>query len=304
MSIDWPQNEAEWRPLLSQGRLVAAAVLLGVLWAAESLAPMFRGRAHRLRHAGANLGLALINAGIGFGMAFAILGVTAWADENAFGIVRWVAMPVWAQWVVALLLFDCWQYWWHRLNHRVPLLWRFHAIHHADAEMDASSGVRFHTGEILLSFMARMAILPLIGMSITQVLLYEAITLPVILFHHSNVKLGATADRSLRWLIVTPWMHWVHHSDYRPETDSNYSSFLSVWDRLFRTFRLREKPGEITLGLRGWERREWAGIWGMLKSPFVKRYPRDDNELPDSPPDVATGDTTKHEEADATSVPP
>jgi sterol desaturase/sphingolipid hydroxylase (fatty acid hydroxylase superfamily) len=173
--------------------------------------------------------------------------------------------------VLAILLFDCWQYWWHRINHRVPFLWRFHAVHHADAAMDATSGVRFHTLEIALSFAVRLLVLPLIGVTVPQLLLYEAMTLPIILFHHSNIRLPYRVDLALRWLIVTPWMHWVHHSRWQPETDSNYSSFLSVWDRIFGSFRLRERPQEIVQGLDGWEEREWRSLPGMLLAPFRRR---------------------------------
>jgi sterol desaturase/sphingolipid hydroxylase (fatty acid hydroxylase superfamily) len=177
-------------------------------------------------------------------------------------------MPPWLHWLAAIVLLDCWQYWWHRFNHRIPLLWRFHAVHHADAELDASSGVRFHTVEITLSFLARLLVLPLLGITIPQLLVYEALALPVILFHHSNLRIPATVDRSLRWLIVTPWMHYVHHSRFQPETDSNYSSFLSIWDRLFRSFRLRAKPQEIELGLDHWSRSESRKLPGMLAAPF------------------------------------
>lgn len=228
-----------------------------------------------MSHITTNLLLAAINVAVSYGFAFAILAATEYARVHGVGVVRWAPLPTWSQWVVAILLFDCWQYWWHRLNHRVTLFWRFHAVHHADADMDASSGVRFHTGEITLSFLARLIVLPLIGMSIPQLLVYEALSLPVILFHHSNLRLSAGADRSLRWLIVTPWMHYVHHSRLRPETDSNYSSFLSIWDRLFGSFRLRAKPHEIELGLGDdWHEREWRSLPGMLLAPFRKRFSR------------------------------
>lgn len=259
-------------------RYIAAAAALAVLWALESIAPMFLGRARRVSHGLANVGLAVINGAVAFGFAFAVLFVTEYAREHQIGLLHQFAWPAWAEWVVALLLFDCWQYWWHRFNHRVPFLWRFHSVHHSDAEMDATSAVRFHTGEIVLSFIARLAVLPLIGMTLPQILLYEAISLPVVMFHHSNIRLPYKADSALRWLIVTPWMHWVHHSRWRPETDSNYSSLLSVWDRLFRSFRLRKKPGEISLGLDGWERRQWRGLDGMLMSPFRKSMAREEGE--------------------------
>src|SRR5689334_20923910 len=145
-----PENPLPW---LNHSRHVIAAVALALLWTVESLAPMFAGRTRRFSHIATNLLLAAINSGIAFGFSFAILGVTGWAREHSFGLLNLVSLPTWLHWVGAIVLFDCWQYWWHRFNHRVPFLWRFHAVHHSDAEMDASSGVRFHTGEIVWSFL-------------------------------------------------------------------------------------------------------------------------------------------------------
>jgi sterol desaturase/sphingolipid hydroxylase (fatty acid hydroxylase superfamily) len=113
-------------------------------------------------------------------------------------------------------------------------------------------------------------------MTLPQLLLYETIVLPVVLFHHSNVRLSAAADRRLRWLLVTPWMHYVHHSRLQPETDSNYASLLSAWDRLFGSFRLRDDPAEIELGLTGWSEREWRRLSGMLLAPFRTRHRNDE----------------------------
>lgn len=255
---------------IRQSRYLVAAIVLAALWTIEASVPMFVGRSRRISHIISNLGLAVINAVVAYFFAFGILAVTEWARTSDFGLLRLIELPVWANWVLALLLFDCWQYWWHRINHRVPLFWRFHAVHHADAEMDASSGVRFHTVEMTFSFLARLLVLPLIGLTIPQLLVYEAVSLPVILFHHSNMRLPGSVDRVLRGFIVTPWMHYVHHSDWQPETDSNYSSFLSVWDRLFGSFRLRERPQEIKLGLSNWQTEEWRSLPGMLAAPFRK----------------------------------
>ncbi|HAB16886.1 MAG TPA: sterol desaturase family protein [Verrucomicrobiota bacterium] len=266
--------ETDFVSWLHHSRHFVAAVTLALLWWIESVAPMFSGRARRLSHVANNLALAAINALVASGFALAILAVTEWARARHFGLLNLVALPEWLSWIGAIALFDCWQYWWHRLNHRAPLLWRFHAVHHSDAEMDASSGVRFHTGEIVFSFLARLLVVPVIGISVPQLLVYEAISLPVILFHHSNLRISNRIDRCLRWLIVTPRMHYVHHSRWQPETDSNFASFLSVWDRLFRSFRLRSKPEEISLGLDDYEEREWRRLPGMLASPFRKSSAR------------------------------
>lgn len=234
---------------LDTTRIFVAAGVLVSLWTVESLAPMYRGRRHRLRHAGINFGLAAANLVVGLVFASALAASAALAEREQFGLVRALPLPPGFDIVCALLLFDVWQYAWHRLNHRIPLLWHFHALHHADAELDVTSGVRFHPMEIALSSVARLVVVPLIGLNLETLVLYEALALPVILFHHSNIHIGRRADTALRWLVVTPWMHWVHHSRWPPETDSNFASLLSVWDRIFGTFRLRRDPEAIRLGL-------------------------------------------------------
>lgn len=251
---------------------IVAAAALALMWLLEGLIPMFEGRKDRVRHDAPNLVLGVANALIvSLIFAGATLIATEWARTNSFGVLRWLDISgIWA-FALAFVLFDLWQYLWHRLNHRVPFLWRFHAVHHADRELSASSGLRFHTGEIVLSSSVRLLVLPLLGMTVGQVLVYEAVLLPVILFHHGNVGVPARADRWMRWLIVTPWMHWVHHSDYQPETDSNYSSVFSFWDRIFGSFRLVANPRSLTLGLDHTERSDWATLPGMLAMPFRRR---------------------------------
>lgn len=251
---------------------IVAAAALALMWLLEGLIPMFEGRKDRVRHDAPNVVLGVAN-GLIVSLVFAgaTLIATEWARSNSFGVLHWLGVEgIWA-FALAFVLFDLWQYHWHRLNHRVPLLWRFHAVHHADRELSASSGLRFHTGEIVLSSSVRLLVLPLLGMTVGQVVVYEAVLLPVILFHHGNVGVPARADRWLRWLIVTPWMHWVHHSDYQPETDSNYSSVFSFWDRIFGSFRLVADPTALTLGLDHTERKEWATLQGMLAMPFRRR---------------------------------
>jgi len=139
--------------------------------------------------------------------------------------------------------------------------------------MDATSAVRFHTGEIIFSGAARLLVFPLLGISLPMLLVYELILLPVILFHHSNVRVARPVDGIMRAIIVTPWMHWVHHSVIRDETNSNYGSVLSVWDRLFRSFRLRSDPSQIELGLvEDTSESSWRTLRGMLLRPF--RHPK------------------------------
>ncbi len=269
---------------------LAAAAGLAFLWLLESLLPMFEGRERRVRHDASNLVLGIANAGV-VAVIFAggTLVVTEWAAARSFGLLNVIDIGGPVRLAAAVLLFDLWQYVWHRLNHRVPLLWRFHAVHHSDRDLDATSALRFHTGEILLSASARLAILPLLGLTIGEVLVYETVVLPIILFHHSNVRIPERLDRMFRWLIVTPWMHWVHHSDYRPETDSNYASIFSFWDRMFGSFRFRDDPGSLTLGLDGVEHEGWATLGGMLAMPFRRRA-KPGGDAGSVAPDGAEGD--------------
>ena len=230
---------------------------------------MFEGRRDRVRHGARNIALGAGNAVVAAVIfAAATLLVTEAARVRGFGLLHLLELPAAGRIALAVVIFDAWQYAWHRLNHRIPLLWRFHQVHHSDAELDATSGLRFHTGEIVLSSLARLCVLPLLGLTVAELLVYEAILLPIILFHHSNVRLPGGVDRRLRWLIVTPWMHWVHHSAHRPETDSNYSSIFSLWDRVFGSFRLRAEPRDIRLGLEKLDRWEWVTLRGMLTMPF------------------------------------
>ena len=253
---------------VQQSRMIAAGAALAILWAIESVAPMYAGRRRRVSHGAANLGLAALNAVVASAFAFAVVDVTERARVQGFGLLHQLAVGPPARGVLAFLLVDGWQYWWHRANHRVSFLWRFHAVHHADAELDVTSGVRFHTVEITLSFLARLAVLPLLGVTVPELVVYEAVALPVILFHHANLGIGPGLDGALRWLVVTPRMHYVHHSRLQPETDSNYASLFSFWDRVFGSFRLRARPEEIALGLDAWREPEWRTLPGMLAAPF------------------------------------
>ena len=246
---------------------VGAAVCLALLWSVEGLAPMFEGRNARVRHDLVNVALGVFNALVASGIfAGVTLAITAWSGAHGYGLLHQIPLPAGVRLVAAVILFDAWQYVWHRLNHRVPILWRFHAVHHSDADLDATTALRFHTGEIVLSSIARLAVLPALGLTIQELLVYESVLLPVILFHHSNIRIGERHDRWMRTIVVTPRMHWVHHSDRRPETDSNYSSILSIWDRIFGSYRLRKDVGAIRLGL-GLPDREWRELRGILSMP-------------------------------------
>ncbi len=246
--------------------------VLVVLWGLEALIPFyaqFRGRLReRLTHDVRNLALGLLNKVLVIVAFGALYGIAhTWAVSQDVGLLRQFEQPGWLVAVAAFLLLDLWTYCWHRLNHVVPFLWRFHRVHHTDPDMDASTGVRFHTGEVVMSAGLRLGVVLLIGASVWHVALYDAMFLPIVLFHHSNLKLPRWLDYGLLALIVTPAMHRVHHSRWRPQTNSNYGSVLPWWDMVFRTFIIRRDAHAIRLGLHGYDGPNAQSFWGLIKTP-------------------------------------
>jgi len=235
-----------WRPL------TAVAVLL-VLLAWEMGRPFFALFAHtaeRVRHGVLNLMLGALNIlVVTLVFASAWLAVTQWAEAHRFGLLHMLTLPPVAGAALAVLLLDAWTYAWHRLNHRVQSLWRFHRFHHSDRAMDVTTASRFHTGEIVLSSALRVPVLALIGCGIEELALYEILLFSVVQFHHANIALPDRLDRWLRLIVVTPSLHKVHHSVVRAECDSNYSSLFSWWDRIFRSQRLVSDQKKIVFGL-------------------------------------------------------
>lgn len=254
-------------------RLAYVVVVLAILLAWETARPFFpffkgswtaRG-VHILR----NFGVAVLNAVIiGFCFAYAWEKSAGWSNAAGFGVLNLWELPVWMHACLAILLLDLWTYWWHWANHHIPWLWRFHRMHHSDPWMDVSSGRRFHPGEIMISSLLRIPLIVLLGIQLKELVLYVLVQGIVVDFHHANIALPEPLDRFLRIWIVTPAMHKVHHSCIRIETDSNYTSLLSLWDRLFGTFRLRLDPSGIKLGLDGWSEAPHQTMRGMLATPL------------------------------------
>jgi sterol desaturase/sphingolipid hydroxylase (fatty acid hydroxylase superfamily) len=185
--------------------------------------------------------------------ALVVIPVSAWAAGHGLPWrPRWWAGT--AGLALDLLLLDGLIYWWHRANHEVPLLWRFHRVHHLDRFLDASTAVRFHFGEVALSAAARAGVIVLL-----------ALVLAAAIFHHSNLRLPAPLERALALIVVTPSIHWVHHHRRRIDTDANYSTVLSLWDRLFRS----SAPGRRTLDMAiGVEGDEELSLPRLIAAPF------------------------------------
>jgi len=243
------------------GGVFAALVLI------ESLVP-FQAQSGRAAHDLTNGSLAVVNALIGAALAPLTTWSAATAAEAGLGLTRLVPLPGWLALILALVLFDLWMYLWHRANHRVALLWRLHRVHHTDPQMNASTALRFHPGEILISMLLNSGVVVLIGLDLEALVLYKTMMVAVILLHHSNVRLPDLLDRTLRAVLVPPSMHRVHHSDVEAETNSNYGTVLSVWDRLFGSFRLRTDPQSIRYGIGRFADSHWKSPLALLLLPL------------------------------------
>lgn len=220
-------------------RLAPASLWLAVLWCLESLVGL--PSPGRFRHGFINLALAAINGVVLF-FTFGTLSV--WVCTIAPIVTPPPLSFLHAS--ACFIALDLFSYCWHRLNHSVPVLWRIHSIHHSDAEMDVTTAGRFHAIEIAIGALLRLPVLYALGVSTNTLLLYETTLVLVSMFHHSRISLG-DYDRCIRLILASPLMHSIHHSRDPRDYGSNFSSVLSLWDRVFSTYRISERP--VTHGL-------------------------------------------------------
>lgn len=169
-------------------------------------------------------------------------------ERRRWGLVGRLGLPRWLETALAVVLMDYTLYLWHVLTHKAPWLWRFHVVHHADRDLTASTALRFHFGELAISAPWRAAQVAAIGVSPRALSVWQTLLFVSILFHHSNVRLPEAAERWVAWFVATPRLHGVHHSVVREETDSNWSSGLTIWDRVHGTYRADSPQEAITIG--------------------------------------------------------
>jgi sterol desaturase/sphingolipid hydroxylase (fatty acid hydroxylase superfamily) len=247
---------------------VAPAALL-LLVVIERVVPATRaGRAawsHDLR----NASIGALNGALGVGLALWVLPELPAPGNGLLGVL---ALGGFAAGAVAFVLLDLWMYGWHRSVHAVPLLWRAHRMHHSDEHLDATSALRFHPLETTVSQALRLPLAWALGIGSVHVAVYEAVFLPIVILHHSNVRLPRSLERALGWVVVMPVLHRVHHFPIPSRTHSNFGSVLSAWDRLLRTFHA-PPPDAPRFGLDGFQGPRWQRFTGLLLTPF-RRAPR------------------------------
>ncbi|MBC7474748.1 MAG: sterol desaturase family protein [Candidatus Sericytochromatia bacterium] len=171
------------------------------------------------------------------------------AKQKNFGLLRQFNISEQLRTIYAIILIDIWQYWWHRFNHKLPVLWQFHKFHHQDEQLNASSAIRFHFLEISISTIIRIAVFIPLGIDKKDISIYESFLLPIIIFHHANINISDSLDRSIKRLIVTPSFHRIHHSKNENESNNNYSSLLSFWDNIFNSYIENDASNIIDFGI-------------------------------------------------------
>lgn len=219
-----------------------------------------------------NLGLVVLDS-ILLRLLFpaAAVGVAVFAEQHDWGLLNYLTLPLAVDIVIAVVVLDFAIWLQHVMMHAIPLLWRLHRVHHADLDFDLTTGARFHPIEIVLSMLIKFAVIAVLGPSVVAVIVFEVVLNGMAMFNHANVRLSPAIDRALRSLLVTPDMHRVHHSIADDEANSNFGFNLSIWDRLFGTYRAQPRDGHdgMTIGIHGYrDVRQVTWLPGLLALPF------------------------------------
>jgi len=249
-----------------------AAVIFAALFVLERFSPLRRSTRSLIARLAVNLAIAILM----FVTAVALVQPAAkwalhWSADKPFGLVHVIRFPVWLSFVLSFLLMDLGFYYWHVANHRLPILWRFHNVHHIDPDLDVTTAFRFHFGEIALSSGFSLVAVSLIGISGWAFAAYQIVFQAEVLFHHSNLRLPIRFERLLSKIIVTPRMHGIHHSQVQRENNSNFGTVFTWWDRLHRTLGLNISQSEIVMGVPAYSREEDNRVASSLLMPFRKQ---------------------------------
>jgi sterol desaturase/sphingolipid hydroxylase (fatty acid hydroxylase superfamily) len=250
----------------------AVVILLASFLALERFFPLRQMKSDLFARLVINLGI----SGLAYLTAMMVVRPSAlytldWTAENSFGLLALAPVADWAKLIIGFLLLDLSFYYWHVLNHKVPVLWRFHNVHHIDPDLDVTTALRFHFGEVLLSTFFRIAQVSLIGVPFIVLAVYEGAFQANTLFHHSNVRLPIRLERLLNQFLVTPRMHGIHHSQVQDETNSNFGVVFPWWDKLHRSIGLNVPQAAIEVGIAGYSAPEHNRFWRALLLPFCKQ---------------------------------
>ncbi len=222
-------------PSLHRALILAGGITF--FWVLEGVVPLFRFRYNKWKHAAVNIFFTITTIVINFVFALLIVKASDWTTMHQFGLLQWVALPLWAFMVAGLLLLDLvGAYMIHLIEHKIKWMWKFHMVHHADTHVDTTTANRHHPGESVFRAVFALIAVFVCGSPMWLVMLYQSLSVVVSQFNHANIHLPLQIDQAMSWVIVSPDMHKVHHHYKKPQTDSNYGNIFSVWDRFFGTF--------------------------------------------------------------------
>ena len=221
-----------------------------------------------------NIGLMVINTmALRFVFPVAAVGLAIWLETQNQGLLNKIELPLWLEIIFGLLLLDLLIYFQHRIFHSVPILWQLHKVHHADLDFDVTTGARFHTLEILISMLIKMAAIYILGVSAVAVLAFESLLNASSMFNHGNIRIPNHIDKMVRYVFVTPDMHRIHHSRIQKEANSNYGFSISAWDRLFKTYTSKPNKGQVGMDIgisENQSHHQTNRLDGMMLMPFRK----------------------------------
>ena len=250
-----------------------AGILIGgivVFWIVEGTLPLFKFQYKKVRHAGLNLFFTLTTAIIGFGLASTLLYASDTVAESQFGLLYVIDLPLWAQFVVGILLLDLiGAYLVHWTEHKVKWMWKFHVVHHSDTTVDVTTGLRHHPGETVFRIGFTILAVIIVGAPMWIIMAYQSLSVLFAHITHANINMPKSIDRALSWVFITPLMHKVHHHYKQPLTDTNYGNIFSFWDRLFGTFAQVDDTKELIYGVdTHMDAAENDKMSNLLKIPF------------------------------------
>jgi sterol desaturase/sphingolipid hydroxylase (fatty acid hydroxylase superfamily) len=255
-------------PLIRLGFFAGVFALMAAWEMLAPRRPQTVGRTWRWPN---NLGVVVVDTlVVRFFFPTAAVGLAILGEQRGWGLLNNVALPAWLKIVLAVVVLDLLIYFQHVLFHAVPALWRLHRMHHADLEFDVTTGVRFHPVEVLISMVIKLGAVAALGASALGVLAFEVLLNATSMFNHGNVRLPQHLDGALRWVVVTPEMHRVHHSTEQRETNSNFGFNLPWWDRLFGTYRAEPEAGHegMTIGVPEFREKSELRLDRMLLQPL------------------------------------
>lgn len=234
---------------LDSGRLIVFVTGFALFFTLESLLPARSSKGTRLQRVVLHGGIAAFNTVTVRVLIFVpFLLWTVHVEEQGWGLSRWLGLVGWTEIIASIVVLDLFDYFWHRANHRIPFLWRFHKAHHADTAMDVTTALRFHPGELLLSGFVKAAWILIWGPTVIAWFIFEALVSVSAQFHHSNMDFPDPVERVIARFLVTPRYHASHHAVDRHYGDANFSTILSLWDRLFATYAAPAAGGATTSG--------------------------------------------------------